>query len=63
MEDKIVKKKMSLSTCSDILNKGAVKYTEEQVLQIREFLYKLAAIEEKEYKQRLSEQTALTIRK
>jgi hypothetical protein len=36
---------LSLDLCKSILNKNGKKYTEEQVKQIREYLYQLAKID------------------
>lgn len=35
---------LSLEKCKAILNKNGLAYTDEEVLLIREFLYKMAAI-------------------
>ena len=40
--------------CTKILNAGQVKYTKEEVKQIREFLIQLANIEYELYKERIS---------
>lgn len=36
---------LSLEKCKSVLNKGARKYSNEEVEDIRTFLYKIAAIE------------------
>jgi hypothetical protein len=44
------KDKISLKKCNAILNADGEKYTDEQVLKIRDYLYKLAAIEVAHFK-------------
>jgi hypothetical protein len=41
--------RMPLSKCREILNKKAVKYTDVEILLIRDWFYKLAAITYDEY--------------
>ncbi len=36
---------LTLEKCHQILNKGKTKYTKDQVIEIRKFLYKIAEIE------------------
>ena len=44
------KDKIPLKECNAILNADGEKYTDEQVLKIRDYLYKLAAIEVEHFK-------------
>ena len=39
------KEKFSLTYCKSILNKNGHKYTDEQVLQMREFLFMIAELD------------------
>ena len=48
--------KLSLAFCKKILNENGNDYTDEQVLRIRDYLYKLAEIECRYFKQWKSEQ-------
>jgi hypothetical protein len=40
-----MKEKISLKKCKEILNKKGDKYSDEQVLAIRDFLYEMAQID------------------
>ncbi len=40
---------LSLEKCRELLNKKEKKYTDEQILEIRDFCYKLAEIEYEAY--------------
>jgi hypothetical protein len=42
--------KMSLKECKAILNINGNSYTDEEILKIRDYLYKLAAIEVEHFK-------------
>jgi hypothetical protein len=44
------RKKLSLNECKTVLNAEGNKYTDEQILMIRDYLYKLAAIEIEHFK-------------
>ena len=45
-----VKDKISFKECKAILNQNSNLYTDEQILKIRDYLYKLAAIEMERFK-------------
>ena len=49
--------KLDLATCKRILNAEENKYTDEEIIQIRDYLYQLAEIECRYFKQRQAEQT------
>ena len=40
---------LSINYCKNILNKGAKKYTDNEIEQIRELLYQLAEIDKHKY--------------
>lgn len=44
--------KISLSKCKSILNKNGNKYTDEQIIQIRDYLYQIAKIDVEIFKRR-----------
>lgn len=37
-------KMLTLARCREILNSGEVKYSDEEVIKVRDYLYRLAAI-------------------
>jgi len=41
-----LKKQLTINQCAEILNRNENKYTEEQIAEIRVFLYKLLEIAE-----------------
>lgn len=49
--------KLDLATCKRILNAEENKYTDEEIIQIRDYLYQLAEIECRYFKQWQAEQT------
>lgn len=62
IEIKDARQPLSTEKCKAILNKNGVVYTDEEVLQIRNYLYRMAAATWKDYqannKQNLLIQTA-----
>ena len=48
--------KMDLETCKRLININGNKYTDEEILKIRDFLYQLAEIECRYFKQWQTEQ-------
>ena len=44
------KDKISLKECKTVLNQNGNSYTDEEILKIRDYLYKLAAIEVEHFK-------------
>jgi hypothetical protein len=53
--------KLDLETCRKILNAGDRKYSDEEIIRITDYLYRLAAIECRFYDQWLNEQTETPI--
>jgi hypothetical protein len=53
--------KLDLETCKKVLNAGNKIYSDEEVLRIRDYLYRLAAIECRFYDQWINEQTETPI--
>lgn len=49
---------LTIEQCKKTLNKGGVIYTDEEVRQIREFLYFIAEIDYKLFKQRVEREQA-----
>ena len=52
---------LDLETCRKVVNAGDRKYSDEEVLRIRDYLYRLAAIECSFYYQWINEQTETPI--
>ena len=50
----VIENKISITACRKVLKDKAKQYTDEQIGQIRDFFYKLAAIAYEEYEQRKS---------
>ena len=48
----VIENKISIAMCRKVLKDKAKQYTDQQVEQIRDFFYKLAAITYEEYEQR-----------
>ncbi len=48
----VIENKVSIAICRKILKEKAKSYTDNQIEQIRDFFYKLAAITYEEYEQR-----------
>lgn len=48
----VIENKISIAVCRKILKEKAKSYTDNQIEQIRDFFYKLAAITYEEYEQR-----------
>lgn len=40
--DKVIREKIPLQRCREIMIKNGVEYTDDELLQIRDFLYKMA---------------------
>jgi hypothetical protein len=57
----IKNEKLDLETCRKILNAGNRKHSDEEVLRIRDYLYRLATIECWFYDQWINEQTETPI--
>jgi hypothetical protein len=55
------KEKLDLETCKKILNAGDRKYSNEEVIRIRDYLYRVAAIECSFHDQWVNEQTETPI--
>ncbi len=51
---------LSITKCKKILNKNGINYTDEEIIKIREVLYKLAEIEYQSYKEKLSKKSELS---
>lgn len=49
---------LSLEKCRELLNKKGKNYTDEQILEIRDFCYKLAEIEYEEYLNKIKDEKA-----
>ncbi len=50
----VIENKISITSCRKVLKDKAKQYTDEQIGQIRDLFYKLAAIAYEEYEQRKS---------
>lgn len=48
-------KRLSLQTCKAILNKNGLEYTDEEIIQIRDFLYLLAEITTNHFRRKAQE--------
>lgn len=48
-------KRISLSRCREIYRKHGYDYTDEQLIKIRDFLYTMAAIQNKSYLKKLEQ--------
>lgn len=46
-----INEKLDLETCRKILNAGDRKYSDEEIIRIRDYLYRLAALECRFYDQ------------
>ncbi len=53
--------KLDLEICRKILNAGDRKYSDEEIVRIRDYLYRLATIECRFYDQWINEQTETPI--
>lgn len=53
--------KLDLEPCRKILNAGDRKYSDEEIIRVRYYLYRLAAIECRFYDQWMNEQTETPI--
>ena len=59
--DPVKNEKLDLETCRKILNAGDKKYSDEEIIRMRDYLYRLAAIECRFYDQWINEQTETPI--
>ncbi len=49
--------RLDLATCKEILNANGNNYTDEEILRIRDYLYQLAEIQYRHFKQWQAEQS------
>jgi hypothetical protein len=51
--------KLPLAKCKELLSTSAAKYTDEQILEMRDWFYKLAAITHDEYIEKAGQTTKI----